>query len=49
MVTPGASCENKASPEEIAYYTLRTLKRTVLASIPGITFLSGGQSEELAT
>ena len=37
-----------ASPEEVAFYTVRTLSRTIPPAIPGITFLSGGQSEERA-
>jgi fructose-bisphosphate aldolase class I len=35
-----------ASPEEVAKYTIQTLERTVPSSVPGITFLSGGLSEE---
>jgi len=46
VVTPGASCEKRASQDEVAWYTARTLKRTVPTNIAGITFLSGGQSEE---
>jgi fructose-bisphosphate aldolase class I len=46
MVTPGASCAKRASPEEIAWYTVRTLSRTIVPALPGVTFLSGGQSEE---
>ena len=38
----------EASPEEVAFYTVRTLSRTIPPAIPGITFLSGGQSEERA-
>ncbi len=38
----------KASPEEIAKYTVRTLQRTVPPAVPGIVFLSEGQSEEEA-
>lgn len=49
MVTPGQTCKFRASPEEIAEATLTTLKRTVPASVAGIMFLSGGQSEEDAT
>ncbi|VEL17056.1 unnamed protein product, partial [Protopolystoma xenopodis] len=48
MVAPGQSCPFKASVEEIAYATVQTLLRTVPAAVPGITFLSGGQSEEEA-
>jgi len=35
--------------QEVAERTLRCLKRTVPAAVPGIVFLSGGQSDELAT
>lgn len=38
----------QAGPEEVAYFTVRTLGRTVPPAVPGITFLSGGQSEEIA-
>lgn len=46
MVTPGVQCKVRASPEEIGEATLLTLRRTVPAAVSGITFLSGGQSEE---
>lgn len=49
MITPGTSCKEKYSANDIAAYTVRTLQRTVPVSVPGITFLSGGQSEEEAT
>lgn len=49
MVTPGATCEDKKTAQEIAWYTVRTLSRTIPPAVPGITFLSGGQSEEEAT
>ena len=49
MVTPGADCEKRASPEEVAFYTVRTLSRTITPAVPGITFLSGGQSEAEAS
>lgn len=49
MVTPGAECTEKKTPEEIAWFTVRTLSRTIYPAIPGIMFLSGGQSEEEAT
>ena len=48
MVTQGADCPEKANPEEVGFYTVRTLSRTVPPAVPGITFLSGGQSEEVA-
>merc|ERR1712119_56263 len=49
MVTPGQSCEEKASAEEVGLATVTALRRTVPAAVPGITFLSGGQSEQEAT
>jgi len=49
MITPGASCEKRSTPEEIAWYTVRTLSRTIVPSLPGVVFLSGGQSEEDAS
>lgn len=49
MVTPGASSTEKRTAQEIGWYTVRTLSRTIPAAVPGITFLSGGQSEEEAT
>ncbi|KAH7293150.1 hypothetical protein KP509_28G014000 [Ceratopteris richardii] len=48
MVTPGSGAA-KASPTEIAFYTVRSLKRSVPPAVPTICFLSGGQSEEEAT
>ena len=49
MITPGASCTEKKSAAEIAWFTVRTLSRTFVPAIPGIMFLSGGQSEEEAS
>ena len=49
MITHGSDCETKASAQEIAWKTVRTLLRTVPGAIPGIMFLSGGQSEDQAT
>ena len=48
MVIDGKNARN-ASVEEIAEKTVRCLKSTVPAAIPGIAFLSGGQSDEEAT
>ncbi|MEX3010379.1 class I fructose-bisphosphate aldolase [Hoeflea sp. TYP-13] len=48
MVIDGKNARN-ASVEEIAEKTVRCLKATVPAAIPGIAFLSGGQSDEEAT
>ncbi len=49
MVIAGKNARKAASPEEVAEKTLRVLKRTVPAAVPGIAFLSGGQSDEQAT
>jgi len=49
MVTPGMQCPEQATPEQVAEATVVTLQRTVPASVVGVTFLSGGQSEENAT
>jgi fructose-bisphosphate aldolase class I len=49
MTVPGADCEEIVTPDMIADYTIRTLQRTVPPSVPGITFLSGGMSEEEAS
>ncbi|GBG82800.1 hypothetical protein CBR_g36331 [Chara braunii] len=49
MVMPGTEAAAKAPPEVVAKYTVRTLQRTVPVAVPGIMFLSGGQSEEEAT
>lgn len=49
MVLPGKDCARQASVEEVAAATIRCLRRFVPAAVPGIVFLSGGQSAELAT
>ena len=49
MVVPGKEQAQQATPSEVAAYTIRTLKRTVPAAVPGIFFLSGGQSPAEAT
>lgn len=49
MVLPGKDCQEKASPEEVAEATLRCLRASVPAALPGIVFLSGGQSDEDAS
>jgi len=49
MTVPGAECTEPVSKEKIAEYTIRTLERTVPPAVPGITFLSGGLSEEEAS
>jgi fructose-bisphosphate aldolase, class I len=49
MVIAGKDCPKKASVEEVATATLRCLRRHVPVAVPGIVFLSGGQSDVLAT
>jgi fructose-bisphosphate aldolase class I len=49
MVLPGKESPKQASVEKVAQTTLRCLRRAVPAAVPGIVFLSGGQSPELAT
>jgi fructose-bisphosphate aldolase class I len=44
MVISGKKCPTQASPEQVATATLRTLKRHVPGAVPGIAFLSGGQT-----
>jgi fructose-bisphosphate aldolase class I len=49
MVISGKSCPEQASVDEVAEATVRCLKAAVPAALPGIVFLSGGQSDEQAT
>eukprot|EP00271_Cylindrocystis_brebissonii_P014899 TRINITY_DN36559_c0_g1_i1.p1 TRINITY_DN36559_c0_g1~~TRINITY_DN36559_c0_g1_i1.p1 ORF type:complete len:365 (-),score=51.39 TRINITY_DN36559_c0_g1_i1:253-1347(-) len=49
MILPGFDCPQKVTPEECAAATIKTLQRCIPAAVPGIMFLSGGQSEEEAT
>ncbi len=49
MVISGSDCGNQAGVDEVARRTVECLKRCVPAAVPGIMFLSGGQSEEDAT
>jgi fructose-bisphosphate aldolase class I len=49
MVTPGIRNRDEVSVEEVARRTVETLRRTVPAAVPGIAFLSGGQSDDEAT
>jgi fructose-bisphosphate aldolase class I len=49
MVVPGKKNPRQASVEEVAERTVRLLKNCVPAAVPGIAFLSGGQSDEGAT
>jgi fructose-bisphosphate aldolase, class I len=49
MVTPGLRSRDRVSVEEVARRTVDTLRKFVPAAVPGIAFLSGGQSDEEAT
>jgi fructose-bisphosphate aldolase class I len=49
MVVPGKKSSKRASVEEVAEMTVRVLKACVPGAVPGIAFLSGGQSDEDAT
>jgi fructose-bisphosphate aldolase class I len=49
MVIPGKDCEEQASVADVADYTVQCLKSAVPSALPGIVFLSGGQSDDDAT
>jgi fructose-bisphosphate aldolase, class I len=49
MVLSGKDCPQQASVQEVAEATVRCLKRVVPAAVPGIVFLSGGQTDQQAT
>jgi fructose-bisphosphate aldolase class I len=49
MIIAGKKCSKQASREEVAERTVKILKRCVPPAVPGIAFLSGGQSDEDAT
>jgi fructose-bisphosphate aldolase class I len=49
MVLPGLACAKQDTVDEVADATIRCLLRAVPAAVPGIAFLSGGQSSELAS
>ncbi|HYM91863.1 MAG TPA: class I fructose-bisphosphate aldolase [bacterium] len=49
MVMSGAACPHLAGVQAVAEATVRCLRRTVPAAVPGIVFLSGGQRDDLAT
>jgi fructose-bisphosphate aldolase, class I len=49
MAISGKKCPKQASVEEVAEKTIRLLKHCVPVAVPGIAFLSGGQSDEDAT
>ena len=49
MVISGNECSDQAGPKEVADATIRCFRSVVPAAVPGIVFLSGGQSDEQAT
>jgi len=49
MVVPGMLSRRQSSVQEVAERTIAALKATVPSAVPGIAYLSGGQSDELAT
>ena len=49
MVISGKDCKQQAGVDEVAERTVRILKRTVPGAVAGVVFLSGGQSDEVAT
>jgi fructose-bisphosphate aldolase, class I len=49
MVISGKECPQQAGPDEVADATIRCFRSVVPAGVPGIVFLSGGQSDEEAT
>lgn len=49
MVVPGLECPKQDSVEEVADATVTCLLRTVPAAVPGVVFLSGGQTSEVAS
>lgn len=49
MIVPGMKAGVQASVDEVAEKTIKILKRCVPSAVPGIAYLSGGQSDELAT
>ena len=49
MILAGSECKDKITNEEVAKLTLECLKNSVPSEVPGIAFLSGGQSEIEAT
>jgi fructose-bisphosphate aldolase class I len=49
MIVPGKKCAKQNSVQEVAERTVKVLKRYVPGAVPGIAFLSGGQSDEEAT
>ena len=49
MIVSGRKCATQASVQEVAEHTIAVLKATVPSAVPGVAYLSGGQSDEEAT
>lgn len=49
MVTKGFDHPEDNHPEKVAYWTIKNLSKNLPSCVPGVTFLSGGQSEEQAS
>ena len=49
MIISGLDCDSQADADKVAEMTYKCLKENVPAEVPGIAFLSGGQSSDLAT
>jgi fructose-bisphosphate aldolase, class I len=49
MIVPGKKCAKQNSVQDVAEATVKVLKQCVPSAVPGIAFLSGGQSDEEAT
>src|SRR5436309_14041670 len=49
MLLSAKDAQNRASPDEVARYTVDCFRESVPAAVPGIVFLSGGQGDEEAT
>ena len=49
MTVPGAECDTQSDPKEVAKNTINVMLKSLPKEVPGITFLSGGLSEEAAS
>ena len=49
MILPGSNSDERANPETVARETVAVLRATVPSEVPGVVFLSGGQSPEQAS
>ena len=49
LIFAGQSCAKKYTPEQVGEATVTAFQRTLPVAVPGVVFLSGGQSEEQAS